>query len=151
MLERRLEQNGQLGYCRDNNIAAPAYSPLAQGLLTGKMTADRKFKESDVRRKSPWFRAENIKKVNRMLLEFEPMAEAHGATVGQLAIAWTLAQPGLSHVLCGARNRGQVEENARAGDIELSDEELQAIEKISKKYFDRQKFAINGVIITMLV
>ncbi|MCK5272116.1 MAG: aldo/keto reductase, partial [Sedimentisphaerales bacterium] len=58
MLDRRIEQDGTLTHCRENNIAVLAYSPLVHGLLTGKMTPDRQFKEGDLRRGNPCFNIE---------------------------------------------------------------------------------------------
>ena len=128
MLDRRLEAES-LPYCRDSNIAVLAYSPLEQGLLTGKVGPDREFPEGDQRRTSERFSVDNRAKVAAMLAKFQPVADAHDITLAQLAIAWTVAQPGLTHALCGARNPKQAQENAAAGDVILTDEELATINK----------------------
>jgi aryl-alcohol dehydrogenase-like predicted oxidoreductase len=62
-----------------------------------------------------------------MLEPLRPMAERHQATLGQLIIAWTTAQPGMTCVLCGARNAAQAAENAAAGNIQLSPDEIETI------------------------
>jgi aryl-alcohol dehydrogenase-like predicted oxidoreductase len=62
-----------------------------------------------------------------MLDAFRPIAAGRSISLTQLVIAWTLHQPGLTHALCGARNRRQAEENAAAGDVRLSEDELQTI------------------------
>ena len=134
-LDRDIEAD-QLPYCRDNNIAVLAYSPIAQGLLTGKMGPDRVFPAGDLRRESPRFSKENRERVSRMLDEFRPIAETHGITLAQLAIAWTVAQPGLTHALCGARKPEQAEENAAAGDVELTEEDIDRINQAIVKYAD---------------
>ncbi len=126
MLDRQLEATN-LPYCLENNIAVLAYSPLAQGLLTGKITPERKFEEGDLRNKEPRYSVENRRKVMSLLGVIQPIASDHGVSLVQLAIAWTVAQPGLTHALCGARNPEQAVENAAAGDLSLSDEELAAI------------------------
>ena len=126
MLDRGVE-SGQLPYCLANNIAVLAYSPLAQGLLTGKVAADRELSKGDLRSENPRFGVENRKKVLAFLEEVRSIADAHGATLAQLAIAWTLAQPGLTHALVGARRPQQAEENAAAADVVLADEELTVI------------------------
>ena len=128
MLDRRIEAD-QLPYCREHHIAVLAYSPLEQGLLTGKVGPDRQFGEGDQRRRSKRFSVENRKKVLVMLDEMKPVAEAHGITPAQLAIAWTLAQPGLTHALVGARDPKQAAENAAAGDVKLSDEDFTTINR----------------------
>jgi methylglyoxal reductase len=126
-LDRGIEQNGILDYCRRANIAVLAYSPLANGLLTGKMTPDRRFGEGDLRRMNPRFGRKNIERVNAMLERLDPIAQRHGVTIAELVIAWTFSQPGVTCVLCGARNAAQAEENARAGEITLSSDEIDAI------------------------
>ncbi len=123
MRDRALE-GGQLAYCKDHNTAVLAYSPLALGLLTGKIGPDREFGEGDVRRGKPRFAPENLRRVADLLARFEPVREKHGCTPGQLVIAWTVRQPGLTHALVGARNEQQAIENAGAGRIELSGEDL---------------------------
>jgi methylglyoxal reductase len=107
-------------YCREHGIAAVAYSPLAHGLLTGKIGPERKFSGDDLRRSDPRFSLEARAKVGAMLERIRPIADRHGITLGQLVIAWTLAQPGLTHALVGARNPQQAIENAQAGSVVLA-------------------------------
>lgn len=123
MLAREIEKD-QLPYCKAHGIAVLAYSPLGQGLLTGKVTGDRAFPLGDLRRNNPKFGADVQQRINAMLAKFEPIREQHNITMTQLVIAWTLAQPGLTHALCGARTAEQAIENAKAGDVVLSAEEV---------------------------
>ena len=123
MLDRGME-SGQLEYCRRSNLAVLAYSPLHHGLLTGKVTPDRKFAEGDLRVGHPSFAPENLRKVGALLGRIQPVADARGITLGQLAVAWALAQPGLTHALVGARDARQAAENAKAGDVVLTADEL---------------------------
>ncbi len=134
MIDRQIEQNGVLDYCRENGISMMAYSPLARGLLTGKMTPDRTFNPGDQRLNNPRFAPDNLKKANAMLVEMQPIAAAHNATIAQLVIAWTLARPGITHALCGARTPRQAIENAAAGDIHLKDEDVTAVNEIIARY-----------------
>jgi len=129
MLDRGIEHSGILDYCRQNNIAMLAYSPLANGLLTGRITPDRRFGEGDLRRMNPRFGRKNLERINAMLAQFQPIAERHGATIAQLVIAWTIAQPGITVVLCGARNAQQAQENAAAGEIVLSADDIDVMNK----------------------
>jgi methylglyoxal reductase len=126
MLDREIDSE-QLPYCEGNNIAVLAYSPLVQGLLTGKMAADWELSKGDMRSQDPRFSVENRKKVLVFLEELRPIADAHAATFAQLAIAWTLAQPGLTHALVGARSPQQAHENATAAAIVLANRELAVI------------------------
>lgn len=128
MLDRQIEGTN-LAFCREREIAGLSYSSLAQGLLTGKIGPERRFAEGDQRNKSPRFSADGLGKVAAMLADFQPVADRHGISLAQLAIAWTVAQPGLTHALCGARNPQQAIENAAAGDVTLSDGDLRAIDQ----------------------
>lgn len=116
-----------LPFCRENGIGVLAYSPLAQGLLTGKVSVDREFPEGDLRRTKPLFTRENRVKAVAMLEQVKPIAEAHHATLGQVFLAWIVAQPGMTTALAGARNETQVRENAGAGDLQLADDEIAQI------------------------
>jgi aryl-alcohol dehydrogenase-like predicted oxidoreductase len=127
-LERGAEKD-VLPFCRENNIGVLAYSPIAQGMLTGKVSVDRVFPEGDVRRGKPLYKPENRRRVLDMLTKVQPIADGHGVTLGQMFIAWTIAQPGLTSALVGARSEEQVTENARAGEVKLSDEELAIIRR----------------------
>jgi aryl-alcohol dehydrogenase-like predicted oxidoreductase len=133
MLARELEAE-QLPYCEKHHIAMLAYSPLGQGLLTGKVGPERKFPPTDLRASHPLFTPESRRQVAAMLAEFQPIADRHGLTLAQLAIAWTVAQSGVSHALCGARNPKQAQENAAAGDVELSQDELKAMNEAIKNH-----------------
>jgi len=126
MLDRDLEKD-QLGWCRKNHVAVLAYSPLHHGLLTGKISPEREFKEGDLRRGHASFTPENLKKTGAMLEKIRPIAERHQLTISQLVIAWTIAQPGLTHALVGARTPQQAVENAKAGTVDLSADDLATI------------------------
>jgi aryl-alcohol dehydrogenase-like predicted oxidoreductase len=134
MLDRKIEPE-ILPYCREHNVAMLAYSPLAQGLLTGKITPERQFNEGDQRLWSRRFSVENRTKILDMLSKYSHIAEEHRITLAQLAIAWTIAQPGLTHALVGARNATQALENAAAGDVVLSSDELKEIDTALQQYF----------------
>jgi aryl-alcohol dehydrogenase-like predicted oxidoreductase len=136
MLDRGLEEQ-QLPYCREHDISVFAYSPLANGLLTGKMTPDREFPPNDLRANNPRFSVENRRTVAQMLAELEPIEKEHGISTVQLVTAWTLARPGLTHTLCGMRNAEQARENADAGNVELSGEEVDRITEVVDRYRER--------------
>jgi len=130
MLDRNLETNGMLEYCCQRNIAVLAYSPLSNGLLTGKMRPDRQFGPGDLRKGNRRFTPAGIERVNAMLEQLRPMAQRHQATIAQFVIAWTCVQPGMTCVLCGARDPQQAMENATAGGITLSPDEVEMIGKL---------------------
>jgi aryl-alcohol dehydrogenase-like predicted oxidoreductase len=128
MLDRQHEREN-LPYCAKHQIAFLAYSPLAQGLLTGKIGPERTFQDGDQRRDKPRFSSENRLKIQRLVDTFGPIAARHGVSVGQAAIAWTLSRRGCTHALVGARSARQAAENAKAGAVGLTTGELQAMGK----------------------
>jgi len=124
----RQNLDGVIAYTHEQGIGSIVYSSLEQGVLTGKVTLDRTFAEDDLRTNQPWFQRENLKRALEVLnRDIQPIADAHGATLGQIAIAWTIMVPGITSALVGARNAAQVAENAAAADIQLSDEEYATI------------------------
>lgn len=133
MLDRGHEKD-LLPYCATNGLAFVAYSPLAQGLLTGRMAPDRSFKPGDQRLNNPRFSVENRKRVAAFLSKIEPIAKERHLTLSQLVLAWTLCQTGCSHVLAGARTKEQALENAGAGNVRLSEEEVSAITAALTQY-----------------
>lgn len=111
-----------LPYCAEHNLATLTYMSLEQGMLTGKVGMDREFAEGEFRSNAdwnPWFKRENRKKVLDMLAGWSDLTGKYNCTLAQLVIAWTAAQPGVTHVLCGTRTVAQAEQNAAAGELEL--------------------------------
>lgn len=123
LLDRDIETD-PLPYCRDNGIGVLCYSPMAMGLLTGKVTMDRKFPSTDVRNTQKWFQPVNRRRVLNALEQVRLVADVHGATLGQVAVAWVLAQPGITTALVGARNADQAAENAGAARVRLKPKEI---------------------------
>lgn len=127
---RQVEQDA-MPYCIQNNISILAYSPLAQGLLTGKFGKDHKFDPADNRAKNKLFQGENYERAILALEKLRPIAERHHTSLGNLAIAWLIAQP-QAQAIVGARNAEQAVANAKAADIHLSADDLQEIDAIGK-------------------
>lgn len=130
LIDRGLEERGLLDHCVKNRISILSYFTLEQGLLTGKMSHDRSFAEGDTRRTNPMFSAQSIQSVNDSLMELEPYRAKYEVTLPQLVIALTFHQAGITHVLVGARNEKQAEENAAAGYIRLDPSEVSSMNKI---------------------
>lgn len=118
-------------YCVENNISIVAYSPLAQGLLTGKFEPGHKFDPQDNRAKNKLFQGENYDRAQSALDKLRPIAERHQRSLAQLALAWLIAQP-QANAIAGARNEQQAVDNAKAGDINLSADEVQEIDAIGR-------------------
>ncbi len=127
---RQVERDA-MPYCIENNISILAYSPLAQGLLTGKFGSDHKFDPADNRAKNKLFQGENYERAQQALEKLRPIAERHHTFLGNLAIAWLIAQP-QTQAIVGARNAEQAAANAKAADIQLSAQDLQEIDAIGR-------------------
>ncbi|MEL6431792.1 MAG: aldo/keto reductase [Planctomycetota bacterium] len=126
-LERGIEGT-LVPHAAERGIAVVAYSPLDQGLLTGKVREDRTFGPGDARARRPSFTAENRARVNEVLdATVAPIAAAHGVTLAQTMLAWTVLQPGITCALVGARSLEQAAENAAALELVLAQSELEAI------------------------
>ena len=123
-------------YCEQNKISIIAYSPLAQGLLTGKFKRGHKFEEGDNRSGNRLFQGENYERALAALDRLRPLADKYGVTLGQLALAWLIAQPQTSAIV-GARNAAQAQENAGAGDVDIDEEDLETIDEIGRAVTDR--------------
>ncbi|MBV6645708.1 MAG: aldo/keto reductase [Cyclobacteriaceae bacterium] len=126
MVVRDIEED-VVPYVQENGNGILAYSPLQRGLLTGKITSDYQFGEGDHRPSTKHFKEPNLSRVNEFLMKIKPIGEAHGATIGQLVINWTLQQPGITAALVGARNPAQVIQNGKSLAFTLSQEELDEI------------------------
>lgn len=133
MLDRKHETKN-MPYCASHGVAFLAYSPLEQGLLTGKIGPDRAFEEGDQRRRKKEFEAANLRRVAAMLHAFQPVTDKHRITPTQLAIAWTFHQHGCTHALVGARTPEQALENAKAGSVKLDAADLQLMASAIKAY-----------------
>lgn len=128
MIDREIEGT-LLPITQKHDVATLSYSSLALGLLTGMVEPGRIFTGDDLRKDNPRFSASNRQKVAALKSAIQPIAEQHKASMAQVVIAWTLAQPGITFALCGARNPEQALDNARAGEIRLGSDELAAIDK----------------------
>ncbi|AFZ31990.1 aldo/keto reductase [Gloeocapsa sp. PCC 7428] len=118
-------------YCVENNISILAYSPLAQGLLTGKFGRGHQFDPQDNRAKNKLFQGENYERAQQALEKLRPIAERHQASLANLAIAWLIAQP-QTQAIVGARNAEQAVGNAKAAEVKLTSEELAEIDAIGR-------------------
>jgi len=121
MLSREPEKE-MLPLCQKHKLATLTYMSLEQGLLTGKIGMDHQFKEGEFRTSAdwfPWLLPQNRRRILDLLDGWKPLCETHHCTLAQLVLAWTLAQPGVTHVLAGARKHQHILETAAAADIEL--------------------------------
>lgn len=127
---RRDIEHDILPYAAQNGIGVMTYSPLASGLLSGRMTPQTKFDESDWRVTSSAFHGEGFLRNLEVIEDLRAVAAEKAVSVSQLAIAWTLAQSGITGVVIGARSSKNAQSSGAAADIELDAETLERIEVI---------------------
>jgi aryl-alcohol dehydrogenase-like predicted oxidoreductase len=144
-LFRRGIEEHVLPYTRENNIGVLVYSPLASGLLTGSMTPDATFEDSDWRGQATAFRGETLRRNLEVVDRLKEFAAGKGFSVSQLAIAWTLAQPGVHAAIVGARSARNIENSLAAADIELTQDDLAEIERITADGISIEGAAPEGV------
>ena len=127
MLCRDAEQE-ILPFCAQHRIATLTYMSLEQGLLTGKVGMERVFRPDEFRSNdawNPWFTPANRSRVLAMLGAWQDLLVKYECTLSQLVLAWTAAQPGVTHVLCGTRTLAQLADNAKAADLALEAADVQ--------------------------
>ncbi len=133
LLDRQRDSDN-LPMCENNKLSFLAYSPIAQGLLTDKLNTSRAYGNGDLRIGNPRFSEQNIHAITDVLAPIKSLASDRALSVEHIVLAWTLRQPGLSHVLVGARNAEQAKHNAQAGSVELSNEEMEVVSQAAANW-----------------
>jgi aryl-alcohol dehydrogenase-like predicted oxidoreductase len=132
------EDDGVLAVCAELGIGFVAYSPIGRGFLSGQIRSIDDLAPDDFRRRNPRFQgeafAENLELVDRV----RRLAEAKGVTATQLALAWVMAQSGRDGnptvvPIPGTKRVSYLEENAGAADVELTDDDLRALDEAAPK------------------
>jgi aryl-alcohol dehydrogenase-like predicted oxidoreductase len=118
---------------RELGIGVVAYSPLGRGFLSGRITSPDDFGEDDFRRNHPRFTGENFARNLELVERVRELAASKGVTPSQLAIAWVLAQGDDVVPIPGTKRRRYLEENLGALDVELTGEDLAAIEEVTPR------------------
>jgi aryl-alcohol dehydrogenase-like predicted oxidoreductase len=118
-------------FAQRENRMIMAYSPLAQGLLGGKYGPDNRPR--DVRSANPLFGAENLTRIQPLLSTLREVASAHDAKPAQVALAWLLALPQVV-VIPGASSVEQLEFNVAAADLDLADDEVDALTRAARAF-----------------
>jgi aryl-alcohol dehydrogenase-like predicted oxidoreductase len=117
--EREIE-NDILPACRKHGIALVPYSPLGRGFLTGEVKRAEDYPETDYRRKDPRYHGANFDANMELVATAKRIADAHGATPAQVALAWLLAQGPDIIPIPGTKKVKRLEENAAAADLALT-------------------------------
>jgi aryl-alcohol dehydrogenase-like predicted oxidoreductase len=129
-LIRRDIETDILPYCARHGIGVIVYAPMASGLLTGAMTAERaaNLPEDDWRKRSPEFNEPKLSRNLALVERLRAVARRLGRTPGEVAIAWTLRNPAVTGAIVGARSAEQAEGVMRAAELQLSAEDIAEIE-----------------------
>ncbi|KGD94085.1 aldo/keto reductase [Achromobacter sp. RTa] len=116
-------------WCARNGTGVIVYSPMQSGLLTGRFSVERarSLPEDDWRARNAEFASPNIERNLALAEAFKPVAERHGTTVAAVAAGWTLAWPGVTGAIVGARSAAQVDGLLGAAELELDSEDMDAI------------------------
>jgi aryl-alcohol dehydrogenase-like predicted oxidoreductase len=130
LITREIETNGVLAAARELGVTILAYSPLAQGLLTGKYTVSNS--PSGARSLDKRFQAAGLQKLQPVLDKLNGLGEKYSKTPAQVALNWLICQPGVIPIP-GIKSAAQVEQNAGALGWELSADELLELGQISFK------------------
>lgn len=122
-----------LPVCKELGISFIAYSPLGRGFLTGRFKSPDDFEDNDHRKTSPRFQGENFQKNLNLVDHIKKLANVKGCTPAQLALAWLLAKEDNIIPIPGTKHRNYLEQNAKAADISLTEDEMKQIDKIAPK------------------
>ena len=134
-LVARTPERDLLPFAEAHGRVVIAYSPLAQGLLSGRYNRDSR-PEDGVRAASPLFLPDSLDRARDLIEILREVAEAHSATPAQIALAWVIHSPAVV-AIPGASSVEQLESNAAAADIQLSDDEYQALRMASDRFCPR--------------
>ena len=132
LITRQVESQGILDTARELGVTILAYSPLAQGLLTGKYTAESS-EPTGARRLDSRFSKDGLKKIEPVISLLRQLGEKHGHTPAQVALNWLIAQ-GNVIAIAGAKTPEQVRQNAGALGWKLSDDEITQLEQVSRPW-----------------
>ena len=126
-----------LDFCRGNGVAVTPYSPLAQGLLTGRYTRESARSPGGPRDSNVLFSEDVLPDSLKVAAEVDRIADRMGCTSAQVALAWVLRTPGITCALVGASRPSQWDENAGALDLALSEDDYRSLDQAGKAVWDR--------------
>lgn len=131
LLTRQIESSGISDAARELGVTILAYSPLAQGLLTGKYKSDEKPSLQGARRIDPRFSSQGLAKIAPLIQALREIGETHQRTPAQVALNWLIAQGNVIPIP-GAKNAEQARQNAGALGWSLSSDEVTQLDQVSR-------------------
>lgn len=129
---RNIEDN-LLPLLKELNIGLVPYSPLGRGFLTGKYQSNQDFSNDDVRRSFPRFRDENLEHNKQLLQAILPMTQKYNCTMGQIALAWLLAQWECIVPIPGTKHTKYLLENTDACFVQLEESDVNLLNNLKNK------------------
>jgi aryl-alcohol dehydrogenase-like predicted oxidoreductase len=116
----------------DQKMGLLTWSPLAGGLLAGKVTRANSAGDGDARRSKFNFPPVNLERAYDIIDVMQDVATRRGATVAQVALAWQLHKPFVTSVIIGAKKTSQLKDNLGAADLKLDAEDMKQLDEVSK-------------------
>jgi aryl-alcohol dehydrogenase-like predicted oxidoreductase len=125
----RVVEHDIVPVCVEHDVSVICYSPMAQGILTGKFEGPEDVPAA--RKRARYCREEVIDLAFDVVDELRTVSEEIGEPMSAVALAWVLAQGGVTSVIAGARNAEQIAQNARAGDVALPPDAVEKLTRVS--------------------
>lgn len=119
--------------CRELGVAVVAYSPIGRGVLTGQFQSHADIPEGDLRRMLPKYSEKNFPKILEVVQKLKDVANAHGNTPAQVALAWLLAQGPEIIPIPGTKSTARMNENAASALLQLNNNEVQEIRNLVER------------------
>ncbi|MEA5597724.1 aldo/keto reductase [Rivularia sp. UHCC 0363] len=135
LLTRQVETQGIISAAKQLGVTILAYSPLAQGLLTGKYTTDNTINPTGARKIDPRFSKDNLQKIEPVISLLRTIGEKYSRTPAQVALNWLIAQGNVIPI-SGVKTAEQVQQNAGALGWKLSDDEVAQLDRISRPWLN---------------
>lgn len=132
LLERKIERNGVLDTARELGVTILAYSPLAQGLLTGKYTPENEMKPTGARQLDPRFSKGGLEKIAPVIQLLHQLGEKYDRTPAQVALNWLIAQGVVP--IPGAKTAQQAQQNAGALGWSLNPSEVEQLDQVTRGF-----------------
>jgi aryl-alcohol dehydrogenase-like predicted oxidoreductase len=135
LFSRDAEAQGQISACKSLGMALMAYAVLGRGMLSAEVPKAEDMAHSDIRARLPRFERAHVEKNRALRQALEAFARRKNATLAQLAIAWPIAQGRRAGTFIvpipGAKSRKHLDENVRAADLVLTEDDLAELDRIA--------------------
>jgi aryl-alcohol dehydrogenase-like predicted oxidoreductase len=139
LMWREIEEMGTLEMCQKHNIGVLAYSPLGQGLFTGKIrsSGDIPVREGDIRHITLLFKGDAFERGLDMVEILDGLSTKYDRTPAQIAINWVIHQTGISSAIVGSKNTAQLDDNLGAVGWQMDDEDYEVLSGRGSTYSKR--------------